>query len=88
MLDVGFSELLLILAAAVVFLRPKDVPVVIRHVAKIANQLRSLSAGVRSQIKEVVDEVNVTTIIDLEGKPQKAYDVAELKALEKPRADV
>ncbi len=86
MLDVGFSELLLILVAAVVFLRPKDLPVVIRATAKIVRQLKEITSGVRAQIKEVVDELEATTtIIDLDGKPQKAYDVTALKSLETPK---
>lgn len=86
MLDVGFSELLLILAAAAVFLRPKDLPVVIRTIAKLGRQLKETTSGVRAQIKEVVGELEATTtIIDLEGKPQKAYDVSTLKSLETPK---
>ena len=86
MLDVGFSELLLILAAAAVLIGPKDMPVVIRSVARFFRQLNDLTGSVKRQMREVVAEVeSTTTIIDLEGRPQKAYDVAELKSLASPK---
>jgi len=71
---------------------PKELPVVIRHVAAFIRQLRALTQGVRAQLHKVAREAGVEdvwvgtgTIIDLEGKPQKAYDVSELSALEAPR---
>jgi len=93
MLDVGFSELLLIAVVALVFIGPKDLPVVVRHVARFLNELRGMVAGLKTQMQQVVQEMgvddvrqNITTIIDLEGKPQKAYDVRELEALKRPEA--
>ncbi len=91
MLDVGFSELLLIAVAAIVFVGPKDLPVVIRHVAKFMRELRGLFSSIRKHMNQLVDEAGIddltrdmTTIIDLEGKPQKAYKVEELSALAAP----
>ncbi len=91
MLDVGFSELLLIAVVAIVFVGPKDLPVVIRHVAKFVRELRGLFSGIKKQMNALVDEAGVadlkhemTTIIDLEGKPQQAYKVEELSALAAP----
>lgn len=91
MLDVGFSELLVIAVAALLFVGPKDLPVVIRHVAKFFRDVRRLFAGIKQQMNQLVDEAGVgdlthevTTIIDLEGKPQQAYKVEELSALAAP----
>lgn len=88
MLDVGFSELLLIAVVALVVVGPKDLPVVIRHAAKFFREMRGVYAGLKRQMTEVMDEVGahdlkreMTTIIDLEGKPQQAFDVKELDAL-------
>lgn len=83
MLDVGFSELLLILAAAAVFLRPQDLPAVVRALAKGLRQLKTMTTSVRAQVKEVVGELDTTTIIDLEGKSQPAYDVRDLASLKR-----
>ena len=95
MFDIGFSELLLIAVAGIVFIGPKDLPVVVRHVAKFMREVRSLYAGIKNQMTELIDEAGLNdikhemnTIIDLEGKPQVAYDVAELEHLAaKPKID-
>ena len=92
MLDIGFSELLLIAVVALVVIGPKDLPVVLRHVMKVVRELRGMYSGLKHQMNEMLDEAgvndirhNVTTIIDLEGKPQKAYNVDDLKHLERPK---
>ncbi len=95
MFDFSFSELLLIAVAAIVFVGPKDLPVVVRHVAKALHELRALYLGLKAQAAQLVEETGlheiereVTTIIDMDGKPQKAYDVTQLDALkDKPKAD-
>ena len=85
MLDVGLSEFALIAVVALVVIGPKDLPVVVRHVAKFLHELRGVYNGLKGQMNQVIDEIglqemqqNVTTIIDLEGKPQKAFDVRAL----------
>lgn len=90
----SFSELLLIAVVALVVIGPKDLPVVVRHVAKFARELRGLYAGLKQQMTHMVDEAGIadirremTTIIDLEGKPQQAYDVRELEGLTKKSHD-
>jgi Tat protein translocase TatB subunit len=94
MFDIGFSELLLIAVGGIVVIGPKDLPVVVRHVAKFLRELRGLYAGIKTQMHGLMDESGlndikqeVTTIIDLDGKAQTAYDVRELAALQKPVAD-
>ncbi len=92
MFGIGFSELLLIAVAALVLIGPKDLPVVLRHASKFLSEFRALYRGLKYQMTELMDEVgledfrqelhqNMTTIIDLEGKPQQAYDVRELENL-------
>ncbi len=86
MLDVGFSELLLIAVVALVVVGPKDIPVVMKHVFAFLRELRGIYTGIKTQMVQMVDEAGINdlkremnTIIDLEGKPQQAYDVSELK---------
>jgi sec-independent protein translocase protein TatB len=93
MLDIGFSELLLIAVVALVVVGPKDLPVVLRHVSRLVREIRGIYSGMRQQLQQVMDEAGidtlrqeVTTVIDLEGKPQTAYDVSELAALSTPIA--
>jgi Sec-independent protein translocase protein TatA len=84
-----------------VVIGPKDLPVIIRHVAKFLRRLREFYDGVRTSAMKLADEAGlselrqeVTTIIDLDGKPQVAYDVKELEQLaskskvEVPKVDV
>ena len=96
MFDIGLSEILLIAAAAIIFIGPKDLPIVMRHVMKFIRELRMLYLGLKKQMHDVMEEAglndlhhdlnqNVTTIIDLEGKPQKAYNIEDLKQLEQTR---
>ena len=91
MLDIGFSELLLIAVVALVVFGPKDLPVIIRNVMKFLRELRYLYSGLKQQMNAVMEEAGidelqqgVTTIIDLEGKPQPAYNVDELASLKAP----
>lgn len=86
MFNVGFTELLLVAAAAVIFLRPKDLPVILRQVSKFMREIRALTAEVKGHANAVMADSGVNemrTIIDLEGKEQQAYDVAELEDLKK-----
>lgn len=85
MLNIGFSELALIVVAALLFIGPKDFPVVIRHVGRALRDLRRMADGVRAQIDEVMDESGLTdrkpprTILDMEGREQIAYDLSDLE---------
>ena len=92
MLGFSFSELLLIAVVGIVLIGPKDLPVVIRHVAKFLHELRSLYSGLKGHMDDFVREAGMddlhqdlkrgmTTIIDLDGKPQQAFDVKELETL-------
>lgn len=92
MLNVGFSELLVVVVAGLLLIRPKDYPVVIRSIAKVIRQLRELVDGVKGQVDGVLNDSGIKdfkaqtrTIIDLEGNEQVAYDVGEiLPPKEKP----
>lgn len=85
MLNIGFSELLLIVVAALLIIRPKDYPTVIRAIAKVVRQFRELVDGVRGQVDDVLKDsglhefkAKTRTIIDLEGREQIAYDVNDI----------
>lgn len=62
MLDVSFSELLLIVVIGVVFLRPKDVPVVVRAVAKAMKTIRDFTHEVRQVFDDITREAGADEI--------------------------
>lgn len=84
MLNIGFSELVLIAVVALVFIGPKELPVVLRAVVKFFRELSDIGDEVKRQFNDAVKESGLdgtTTIIDLEGKKQIAYDISELDSL-------
>ena len=96
MLNVGFSELLLVGVIALVAIGPKELPTVMRHVMKFLRELQNLGDDVKRQMHEVAKEAGVedlrkqvtTTIIDLEGRKQQAYDVSDLEQLSAAKTDI
>ena len=85
MLNVGFSELLLVIVAGLLLIRPKDYPTVIRAIGKVVREVRELVDGVRKQVDGVMNDSGINefkastrTIVDLEGKEQVAYDVNDI----------
>lgn len=91
MLNVGFSELFLIAVVALMAIGPKELPTVMRHLLKFLREIQHLGDDVKRQMHDVVresgiDELRTTTIIDLEGKKQQAYDVSELENLSAPQS--
>ncbi len=92
MFGINFSELLLIVVVAFVVIGPKELPVVVRHLASLIREIRGFTRGIRAQFHEAARQAGfddildgTSTIIDLDGKPQQAYDVRELKTLEAPK---
>lgn len=88
MFNIGFSELLLIAVVALVFIGPKELPVVLRHIAKFFRELQALGDDMKRQFSDAVEESGLkgtTTIIDMEGRKQQAYDIADLEKLAAPK---
>ena len=89
MLNVGFSELLLTGGIALVAIGPKELPGALRQLVKLWREIQAIGEGVKRQMQEVVREVEMhgnapTTIIDMDGNPQPAYDVKDLESLRNP----
>lgn len=92
MFGIGFSELVLVAIAALIFIGPEDLPKVMRQMVKFFRELRQIGQSLKAQFDEVmveagVDEIKTATrtVIDLDGKPQIAYDVSELRDVTPPR---
>jgi len=86
MLDFSFGELLLIVLVAVVCIGPKELPVVVRAIAKGLAHMRALSRELKaafddlareSGLKETQDEIEreMKTITGDDGKSYPAYKI-------------
>ena len=85
--DIGFSELLLIAVAGIVVIGPKDLPVVVRHVAKFLRELRGLYAGIKNQMTQLADEAGINARFSVDGgfERRAQFTVAQ-KQQRNPRA--
>lgn len=88
MLDFSFGELLLIVVVAVVCIGPKELPVVVRAIARSLAQIRALSREIRAAfddlasetgLKETRDEIEreVKMITGDDGQSYPAYKIED-----------
>ncbi len=95
MLDFSFAELLLIVIVAVIFIKPGDLPVIIRAISKAMSSIRSLSNEVKQAFDDVARETGLhdaKQTLDAElrmiqgddGKMYESYDIKNI--LDKPAA--
>jgi len=93
MLDFSFAELLLVVVVAVVFIQPKDMPVIIRAITKAMQSIRNLSNEVRQAFDDVARESGLheaKKTLDAElrmiqgddGKMYESYDIKNI--IDKP----
>lgn len=62
MFDLSLAELLLIVVVALVFIGPKELPVVVRAIAKALHGLRSLLSEIRAAFDDLAEESGVKDI--------------------------
>jgi sec-independent protein translocase protein TatB len=82
MFDLSLAEVLLVVAVTVVFIGPKELPVVLRAISKFMRYLRSLAGDIRkifddlakeSGAKEFEDDIKMIRGDD--GKLYESYDM-------------
>ena len=89
MFDFSLGEVALVAVVGMVFIRPKDLPVVVRAVAKVMNYFKALSKEVKDAFNEVardagVDDLKQTLDTEMrlikgdDGKFYEAYDVKHI----------
>lgn len=88
MFDLSWTEIILVIGVGLFVLKPEDLREILKFFRKAKKTIANLSKEVSNAIneidgiKETKDEINnLRTIIDLDGNPQEAYDVAEARAL-------
>ncbi|MCE2927427.1 MAG: Sec-independent protein translocase protein TatB [Rickettsiales bacterium] len=86
MFDLSFAEIALILLVAVIFIGPKDIPVVIRAVSRFVRTIKGWAREIRaafddmakeSGLKDMADEFegDVRMIRGDDGKWYESYDI-------------
>jgi sec-independent protein translocase protein TatB len=86
MLDISWTEFLLIGIVALVFIGPKELPAVLRTVGQWTRRLRSMAADFQSQFQEAMREAEMA---DLKKQVDDiAHDIKSYDPLKDVRADV
>ena len=84
MFDLSFTEILLVLVVAIVFLGPEDLPKVAKTLAKVARSIRYIGGEVRRAIDDVIQADDVMSppksaprkfILDDQGNYREIYDL-------------
>lgn len=93
MFDIGFSELLLIVVAGLVFVGPKELPPIIRAVSRGLKQCREMVDECKVQLDEMMAESGVKDalsnakadlamekkyITDQYGQLRETYDISDI----------
>lgn len=92
MFGLSLAETIVILLVAVLVIGPKELPTVIRAAIRTMAQVRALGNEFKKNFDELAKDAELHTlkqevetiarpvIIDLEGRPQPTYDLADLTA--------
>jgi Tat protein translocase TatB subunit len=75
MLDISLSELMLIVVVAVVFIGPKELPTVLRALAKAMRVLKNISHEIKKTFDDLAEESGVKNEIKMiQGDDGKWYE--------------
>jgi len=79
MFDFSFAELALIILVAVIFIGPKELPLVIRGISKALRAVRSLTSEVHKALDDLSRESGIKAAVvelhnDVNGVTQKTDD--------------
>ena len=89
MFDLSLGEIMLVVVVAVIFIGPKELPVVVRSVANVMRSIRSLMGELRgafddlaseSGLKDTAREIKqeITMIEGDDGDMYESYDLTKL----------
>ncbi len=87
MFDLSLAEILLIVVVIVVFIQPKDIPVVVRAVARAVKGLRGFMHEVRQAFDDIAKETGVSDVKEtldaemrmIQGDDGKMYESYHVK---------
>lgn len=86
MFDLSFGEILLVVVVTVIFIGPKELPVVVRALAKLMRYLKSVANDFRKMFDELADESGVKDIEReiklIKGDDGNMYESYDMTAIE------
>lgn len=88
MFGLSFAETAIILLVAIVAIGPRELPTVIRAIARTLGQVREIGREFRRNFDELAEEAEIKklrddlmtpmpTIIDMDGNERPTYDISE-----------
>jgi len=80
MLDLSFWEIFLVMVACIIFLKPEDIPEILKQTGKFFKKIKNLTAEIAS-IFDIEDKKPVypkNKVLGLDGEYHDAYDVSEV----------
>lgn len=89
MLDISLAELLLVVVVAVLFIGPKEVPVVMRALARAMRWLSGVTRDIRTMFDDLAEETGAKETIDSfnaeirlikgdDGHMYESYDITSI----------
>lgn len=99
MFDLSLAEILLIIVVIVVFIQPKDLPVIVKAVARFVKTIRDFTSDLKQAFEDISKETGVGDIKEtleaeirlIEGDDGKMYESYHVppakKELKKPSDD-
>ncbi len=77
-MELSFWEIFVVVCAGVVFLKPEDLPKVIKVISETFRKIKSFSDEIMNMINEKEIAPKMTKIIGDDGKEYQAYDLKEV----------
>ena len=84
MLDIGWTELLVIAVVLIVVVGPKDLPPMLRAFGKMTTRLRAMAGDFRSQFDAALREADLDDVRKTIGDAQKLNPVNSLREAMNP----
>ena len=81
MFDIGWTEMLLVTAAIIVVVGPKELPIVLRTIGRAVSRARAMAQEFRDSIDEMADEADLGKEVFDEPELEKFRLNAEKEAL-------
>lgn len=81
MFEFSLSELLLVAVAALIFIKPEDLPGVLRSFGKLVGKMKGYANEITSAFDEEKINDKITKVMGDDGKMHIAYDVSDLEHL-------